>query len=58
MHPEPVANILGKLQQDFVYFLLVFQVCGTGDTVTNGLHRAYKILMHNTGIIRAIGISP
>ena len=58
MDLQPMTYILGKFQQNFMDFLLVFQVCGTGDAVTNGFYRAYKIPVHNTGVIRAIGISP
>ena len=58
MQPKSVTDILRKSEYDFPYLFFVFQVGNTGNAVTDRFDRGNKILMHDSGMVSAIGISP
>ena len=58
METKPVAHILAQLQQNPVDFLRRLQIRGAGDPVADGFHRADEVLMHDAGMVKAVGILP
>lgn len=53
-----MPNILAQFQHDSENFFWRLQVCGTGDSVSDGLDGADKVLVHDTRSIRSVCIPP
>ena len=58
MDAEPMPDILAQFQHNAKHIFRRLQVSSTGNSVSDGLDGADKVLMHNTRSIRSVCIHP